>query len=305
MKVWDSTGYFLLILTLNFKMNFIKGIIWTSNPSPVIKCKGDNVHLTWKYVKEPGEDIKQLQWLFNRTELIASISVRHGFNVELNYKGRVERSSGDNGILLKNISAQDIGNYTLYPVRAWEESPNIQSVWLNVIEPTMKPECMCESLLNSTEWSSGKTFGTVAVGCNLKINSSFCCPKGPDIEYCVNDPEKLCVSLNLTENSTQNRNPDGNTEGTTQNFVNEQKVPSGKDETDAILLDLHRNNYIIISVLIISCLNLVFTVWIHYRKERRKHCKMIRNKDVYNQKKPRKRNRKDFPCQEDCLESIV
>ncbi|KAK3605204.1 hypothetical protein CHS0354_038641 [Potamilus streckersoni] len=266
MNLWISQSFCLLLLRATFEMT--EGIIWISKTRQVNMCKGKTAHMTWKYVQEPGEDIKQLQWLFNRTELIASISVRHGFNVELNYKGRVERS-GDNGILLKNISTQDIGNYTLYPVRAWEESPNIQSVWLNVIDPAMRKECSCTKLPILTHWRSGRTLKIMAEGCKFQINSSFCCPKGPEIQYCAKNPQKFCVSILNTSNLH---------ESAAQNTSQYKVVPQHGEVTENTVLyskplDHHWWNLIAtLSVLLMNVLIIVLFLSSHWESDRIRIC---------------------------------
>ncbi|KAL3886099.1 hypothetical protein ACJMK2_026120 [Sinanodonta woodiana] len=206
MKMWNC--HFLMILTFTFDIYFTEGLKWITDPLPVNKCKGQTANFNWEYIKELDEEITELHWIFNTTVLIAYSSMHQGFNVMPKYQGRVNQS-GETGILLHNISSKDIGNYTLYPLIKWEESPNIQTVWLNVIEAVTKPDCSCAKLSDFPEVRNGETHKITVGSCNLEINSSFCCPEGLENQYCVNDPVKLCTPIrnhtNVTESTTQSR----------------------------------------------------------------------------------------------------
>ncbi|KAL3886092.1 hypothetical protein ACJMK2_026115, partial [Sinanodonta woodiana] len=184
------------------------GLTWITDPLPVNKCKGQTANFTWKYVNEPDEEITELHWIFNTTVLIAYSSMHQGFNVMPKYQGRVNQS-GETGILLHTISSKDIGYYTLYPLIKWEESPNIQTVWLNVIEAVTKPDCSCAILSDFPAVRNGETYKISVGSCNLEINSSFCCPVGLVIQYCENDPSKFCTNISnpnkVTKSTSQSR----------------------------------------------------------------------------------------------------
>ncbi|KAL3886177.1 hypothetical protein ACJMK2_026186, partial [Sinanodonta woodiana] len=190
------------MLGLHESIGLEAGLKWKTEPLPVNKCKGQTAKLTWEYIIEPGEEITQLQWIFNTTVLIAYSSMHQGFNVEPMYQGRVNQS-GETGILLHNISSKDIGDYTLYPLIKWDENPNIQTIQLNVIEPAMQPDCSCTSILSFPEVRNGQNYQIVVGSCNLEINSSFCCPVGLVSQYCVDDPLKNCTPIRNHNNVTQ------------------------------------------------------------------------------------------------------
>ncbi|KAK3605212.1 hypothetical protein CHS0354_038649 [Potamilus streckersoni] len=239
----------------------IAGLKWTTIPTPINKCIGQDVTFMWSYEEEAGEEIKQLKFIVNATKEIAYKSVRNGFNVKPEYKGRVE-ARNETGILLKNISAKDTGNYTLYPIIAKENSPNVQSIWLNVIAITLPQWCTCERFLLSTEWISGQTFSIVAADCHLEINSSFCCPKGPVIEYCVSDPQKLCVpirnTINITESTTQSRGPNYLNESTSQTIVVPEKTNDEKDFLDPV--DVMEEQNLLYLLVAITCMNIYLVI---------------------------------------------
>ncbi|KAK3605214.1 hypothetical protein CHS0354_038651 [Potamilus streckersoni] len=229
---WRKSICSFLFLIWIFRVDLMVGLKWTTIPPPINKCVGQDVTFMWTYEKEASEEIRQLKFIVNDTKQIAYKSVRNGFNVVPEYKGRVE-ARNETGILLKNISAKDTGTYILYPIIAQEEGPNIQSIWLNVIENTRQQWCTCKRLPLSTEWRKGQSFSIVMEGCHLELNSSFCCPKGPAIEYCESDPQKLCEPIGnrnyITDSTIQSGRTSRQTEIITQIIILNELRNDNKD----------------------------------------------------------------------------
>ncbi|KAK3609627.1 hypothetical protein CHS0354_038630 [Potamilus streckersoni] len=198
-KRWNL--YFLLIIILTWCIVYTEGIIWSYIPSEINKCPGQAAILHWDFRTEPGEEVRMLQWFINSTILIAYSSSKLGFRVSTEYKGRVEQS-GYAGIVIHELSTQDTGNYTLYAKIAWNTTPNVRSVWLNVVEPRTDNFCSCEHFkapLQSfiQDLSSGKTVNIQVGDCSVLINSSVCCVLVPTIQYCDNNTQMFCVTIDI------------------------------------------------------------------------------------------------------------
>ncbi|KAL3886166.1 hypothetical protein ACJMK2_026175 [Sinanodonta woodiana] len=253
-KMWNC--YFLMILTFTFDVYFTEGLKWKTEPLPVNKCKGQTAHFTWEYIKEPHEEITQLQWIFNTTVLIAYSSMNQGFNVEPNYQGRVNQS-GENGIWLHNISSKDIGDYTLYPLIKWDESPNIQTVQLNVIEPALEQNCSCAKLSDFPKERNGESYKIAVGSCNFEISSSFCCPVGLVIQYCVDDPLKFCTSISNSYNVTKNI--------TQSIIVTPEEDPAGKNDLYVDLLKQKKTMNAVLGISIVCMLVMFIIMGILFR----------------------------------------
>ncbi|KAL3886363.1 hypothetical protein ACJMK2_026361 [Sinanodonta woodiana] len=98
----------------------------------ITRCQGDNQLFMWNFTKEENERITAYHWFFNEKTLICLHSVTIGFHVTDLYKGRVERI-GILGILLRNVSFTDEGEYTLYVKLDPEKQRNLQGISLTVV----------------------------------------------------------------------------------------------------------------------------------------------------------------------------
>ncbi|KAL3886008.1 hypothetical protein ACJMK2_026034 [Sinanodonta woodiana] len=182
----------------------------------VVCCQGNNQLLIWHFTNKENEKVAELQWFFNENTLVCLVLETTGFIVAESYEGRVERT-GATGILLKNVSLNDAGEYTLYVKLEEETKRNVQGINLTIIEP---PPHQCKPIIKqehpkgilycstacdrsplSLEWSINGTEVPGDIGPYFVVNSSgtseqpVCCLSG---FKCLDDYEtKFCTRNNI------------------------------------------------------------------------------------------------------------
>ncbi|KAL3886344.1 hypothetical protein ACJMK2_026343 [Sinanodonta woodiana] len=195
---------------------FTEGLTWNTKMRSAVCCQGNNQVLLWNFTEGENERVTGLQWFFNGITLICLESNTTGFVVSNLYADRVERS-GTAGILLKNVSLNDTGEYTLYVELEEETKRNVQEINLTVVEP---PPSQCKPIIKkehpmgilscstacgrsplSVEWIINGTNDSGAVGPYFVVNSSgtseqlICCLR--DFK-CLDDYQtNFCTQNNI------------------------------------------------------------------------------------------------------------
>ncbi|KAL3885742.1 hypothetical protein ACJMK2_025785, partial [Sinanodonta woodiana] len=163
------------------------GLNWTTETLHISSCEGQDRILMWNYSLEKNETVQNSMWFFQSTR-IAYVSESGKFDMRDLYKSRLEQI-GKMGILLKNVSSVDTGNYSLYLNLGAEPPENMQTIFLTVFEsPTYlcKPSITkysenvifcstnsCGGIQLSTEWRISEKDDFLSNASYLKINSSW------------------------------------------------------------------------------------------------------------------------------------
>ncbi|KAL3848458.1 hypothetical protein ACJMK2_019314 [Sinanodonta woodiana] len=128
------------------------GFRWTSVPSPISACTGQDVAFNWRYQtgKYEVEARTLIRYIDKNVELIAYWNHAQGFVRDAKFKDRVERI-GEDGLLLKNVTPKDDHVYSLI-VRIPSASPQ-QNVTLTVYEPPL--DGCCRPTLHQLENGTG------------------------------------------------------------------------------------------------------------------------------------------------------
>ncbi|KAL3885731.1 hypothetical protein ACJMK2_025776 [Sinanodonta woodiana] len=116
------------------------GLKWTTETLHTSCCEGQDKILMWNCSLEKNETVQDNLWLFQSTR-IAYVSKSVKFDVHDLYQGRLEQI-GKMGILLKNVSSVDTGNYSLYLNLGPEPPENMQTIFLTVFDCKISENCM-------------------------------------------------------------------------------------------------------------------------------------------------------------------
>ncbi|KAL3885730.1 hypothetical protein ACJMK2_025775, partial [Sinanodonta woodiana] len=189
-----STGIIQIKIRENYLKHYVKrwmsfgeGLKWTTETLHTSCCEGQDRILMWNCSLEKNETVLNSLWFFQSTQ-IAYVSGSGKFDVRDLYKGRLEQI-GTMGILLKNVSSVDTGNYSLYLNVGPEPPENMQTIFLKVFE-SQKYQCKpsitkysenvlfcsaysCGGIQLSTEWRISEKYDFVSNESYLKINSSW------------------------------------------------------------------------------------------------------------------------------------
>ncbi|KAL3885992.1 hypothetical protein ACJMK2_026326, partial [Sinanodonta woodiana] len=203
----------MLTILILIIMKGMDGLTLNTNMRSVVCCQGNTQLLIWNFTEGENERVIGLQWFFNGITLVCFVSNSTGFVVADLYKGRVERN-GTAGLVLKNVSLNDTGEYTLR-VKFEGKEDDVHGINLTVVEPPpnqCKPiikkehpkgiiscSTACERSPLSVEWIINGTKVPEAIGPYLVVHPlrtseqpscclrDFKCPDDYQTKFCTSN----------------------------------------------------------------------------------------------------------------------